>query len=986
MKAKLKKYISIAAFLAAGVFYGKAQSLEILGFTNNERASQIKAKVDLGEKSLAGVKTYSYDMTNGASYTSTDYSIVDNTYLSANVDCHSGAYEFFRIELTFNDDSVYRSECVNKDMTQAFYWLGDFKWKSAESGWDSSHPPRVDSSMESGINIKVNDVVYYKGISNHAPGYIEYDLNALGLTLPKSYSGLGNLIAFYGVQDPQYYGNLILEIKTDGTTQLSEHCYALTNPDRPANVPVVREMDIPLQGVSTLRIEAQSNGNNWGDHAEMPMARVYLNRSSWPQAGKANITFSTTGGEISKITPLKAALTNASGDVYFRIVSGGNLATINANNELVPVWGGKGEVVVEACYYGDGDTQPASDYAIFYVDMRPVVNILNIYEAATDEVKPIGFIYIDPKGAVVENLKLEIFDNVRTLKSLGSLYPSSSGGMPQTIPFNLPAGADQNSVLRLTYKFASAKEVTTPYWQNGEFFDYMSDLSARLSTGWGTATTNKPYGDNQTLSIGTSPTVYAKGFGFHATGYAESNIDLSPYYRFAADIGGHTITNKTRDARIHFTLQNGATSLCDTIATWQTVLDWDFPINNKQTVKLSASKSPEGDNTNNVVAIGAPRFYYMPEGKQIHEIVWDSEMALHEYKSVTIPLEAMASSGLDISYRIVKGNDLASISGNNLVINDLDDGSRREIIVEAYQAGNDIFGAAEACRKVFRVISGLEVGRDETVSLKGNHSFDELIVHADRNSSGQVDVKNGVVNVNKLILKYTFVPGEWNFIAFPAGADIEKISDFADLGFAYNSPVGPTYYIEKYDTKDRADGSDKVAWTSLDSPIVEGMKGYAVAIGGTDSLEPVEVTFTFDNLGLDLSTFSQDFNIALNLTDKSAGSTTKVTVRPVNAKGNDLNVDVELTTAATAKLPINYERALSEARFTFAGNGKQAIRFTLPDQTPARVVFFDKGGKNMVKAVKYISPMAIDVSDLKPGSYNVVVSYGNAVRTFEINL
>ena len=86
MKAKLIKYISVAAFLAAGVFYGNAQSLEILGFTNNERASQIKAKVDLNGKTLSGVRTYSYDMTNGASYTSTDYSIVDNTYLSANVD------------------------------------------------------------------------------------------------------------------------------------------------------------------------------------------------------------------------------------------------------------------------------------------------------------------------------------------------------------------------------------------------------------------------------------------------------------------------------------------------------------------------------------------------------------------------------------------------------------------------------------------------------------------------------------------------------------------------------------------------------------------------------------------------------------------------------------------------------------------------------------------------------------------------------------
>lgn len=988
MKANIIKYFAASTLALAGIFCSKAQSVEILGFTNNERASQIKAKIDLGGKTLSGVRTYSYDMTNGASYTSADYSVVDNTYLSANVDCHSGAYEFFRIEMTFSDGSIYRSECVDKDMTQAFYWLGDFPMYTAKSGWDDAHPPRVDSSMEPGTNIKVNDVVYYKGISNHAPGNISFNLDSISKALPSQYTGFKNLKSLYGVQDPQSYGDLVFLVYIDGVKKLEQRIYAMTNSSRPADNPIAHEFDLDLSEVKMLKFEAQigPNGNNWGDHAEMPMARVYLNRSSWPQAGKANVTFSTAGGEISNATPLSANLTNASGNVYYRIVSGGNLATINASNELVPVWGGKGEVVVEACYYGDGDSQPASDYAIFYVDTKPVVNILNIYEAATDEVSPIGFIYIDPKGADVENLKLEIFDNVRTLQSLGSCNLSASGGMPQTIPFDLPAGAHQNSVLRLTYKFASANEVTTPYWENGEFFDYMSDLPARLSTGWGAATTNKAYGDNKTLSIGTSPTVYAKGFGFHATGYAETNTDLSPYYRFAADMGGHKITNNTRDARIHFTLQNGATALCDTIANWQTVLDWNFPINNKQTVKLSASKSPEGDNTNNVVAVGAPRFYYMPEGKQSQEIVWDSEMALHEYQSVTIPLEALASSGLDISYRIVKGKDVASIDGNNLIINALDDGSKKEIIVEAYQPGNDTFGAAAALRKVYRVTSGLEVGREETVSLKGNHFFNELIVHADRNSSGQVDVKNGIVSVNKFVLKYTFVPGEWNFIAFPSGADIDKISNFSELGFRYNTPVGPTFYLERYDTEKGATESRGNAWIPMETPVVEGMRGYAMAIGGTDSDEPVEVTFTFDNLGLNLSAYCQDFNMALDLTGQQAGSVTKVTVSPENVKGNDLQVEIELTSAATAKLPINYTRALEEARYTYAGNGHQAIRITLPDQAPARVVIFDKDGKNVVKTVNYISPMAINVSDLKPGTYSMVVVYGNATRTFTLEL
>ena len=69
--------------------------------------------------------------------------------------------------------------------------------------------------------------------------------------------------------------------------------------------------------------------------------------------------------------------------------------------------------------------------------------------------------------------------------------------------------------------------------------------------------------------------------------------------------------------------------------------------------------------------------------------------------------------------------------------------------------------------------------------------------------------------------------------------------------------------------------------------------------------------------------------------------------------------------------------ALEEMRVTRTPV-RGAIRLTLPDQTPARVAIFDREGKHLLKAVRYVSPMKINISDLEPGTYRMVVIYGPA--------
>ena len=83
MKFKSIIYSLGLTLAAACAVQANAQKVELLGFTVGDRASQIKARVNLQGKELTDVTTYSYDMTNGASQTSTSYALVDGKYLAA---------------------------------------------------------------------------------------------------------------------------------------------------------------------------------------------------------------------------------------------------------------------------------------------------------------------------------------------------------------------------------------------------------------------------------------------------------------------------------------------------------------------------------------------------------------------------------------------------------------------------------------------------------------------------------------------------------------------------------------------------------------------------------------------------------------------------------------------------------------------------------------------------------------------------------------
>lgn len=278
------------------------------------------------------------------------------------------------------------------------------------------------------------------------------------------------------------------------------------------------------------------------------------------------------------------------------------------------------------------------------------------------------------------------------------------------------------------------------------------------------------------------------------------------------------------------------------------------------------------------------------------------------------------------------------------------------------------------------------VQKDERLVITDNSDIEELVVYGDAQSVGQIVVQDGLVKVNRLILKYSFMPGKWNFITFPGEFNLDQTSDLNSKGYYLNQNPKP-YYICEYDTKTRAQQPEKSSWKKLESPVVKKDKGYIMGIArtGTDDQTPVEITFTFDNTSLG-TTVSQNgtLDVALNLIQLDPGTEFPVYVHAEGVKSNILKVMVSFQPKELDKLPLDFAEALEQARVTFNPD-KSGIRLTLPESTPAKVLIFNKKGK-MMKAVKYVSPYIIDIKDLKKGKYTMLVEYGNSrdFKYFEI--
>lgn len=1005
LNPSIYKGVLTAMLLGGAAFASVAQSVDILGITNDGQRAQLKAKVELAGKTPASVTTYSYNMTDGFTVTNTAHEFVTDgvsTYLTADVYYYDDVPGYtYRVVVSFTDGTSYTSEVVNRQLTEAFMWLGDFKYAAGESGWDAAHPPCVDREIDPTLQFMLDGTRYYKGIDNHARGYVVYTFDKPEFT---------RFVTKYGVQDDRSEGDVTFSFytgsdasRTDASQLMlchSQDMYSMTNPNR-GDRPCAADLDIDMTGCTVLRVNYDiCDSDNHGDHGHLAMARLYM-PVDHPSKTAQEVSFATPGGELTDAVTLKASATSG-GKIFYRIISGRDLATIDGD-VLTPVWGTQGTIVVEATQYGDDEWYPSTDYQTFTVNLEPTVTLLDVYRPSVPASDGHANVYalVDTRGRALDKLSVAVYGNPTTLVKqteinlLGSYSPSAGRQV-----IEIPVPAYDTQILSLSYSYVGDDTVVTlPYWHGEGYYDYISDFPTSYYTygmGWtGTFGINAPYNatvlNNGVLEIGTgnvSYGVYAKGFGIHATGFVDVAAEhLAPYDRVVVDMGASKhLTNNYATQKLTFQILNGNSTLAEAVDLPKNqYVHWDYNFNNHQNLRLVGNQGSDG-NGNDYVCFGAPRLYYIRTPKSAQTINWQSERRIVGNGTTEIALDASSSSGMDVRYYIVKGSQYATLRGNTLVINTLPNGGD-EVIVDAYQPGDDSWAPAPVVSCSFTLVHGLEVQKNEYVELSGPDTLDELIIHADSSTAGEINVKSGIVNVKTLILKYTFTPDQWAYVSFPSDLNIDRISDLGRLGYNYNAYSGPSYYIRECDTDLRALDPDSEGWKDLDTPDVKANKGYIMTVDGSLSTEPVEVTFTIDNANVDLSEIRRAIGLTVDFSGMRVGSTQNVSITATNPDviSNHLTVEVTFSPTDTSNLPVDHAYALDKLRYTFV-NGHKAIRLTLPDQTPARVVFFDSKGEKVVKAVRYISPNVIDLRDLKAGKYNMMVGYGPATKAYEIEI
>jgi hypothetical protein len=598
-----------------------------------------------------------------------------------------------------------------------------------------------------------------------------------------------------------------------------------------------------------------------------------------------------------------------------------------------------------------------------------------------------GYFSVDPNGRTLTGLVVEMYDSAAYTTSIEEVDLTSKIVEGQHV-YDFPLAEGANVVrMRAQYGIGDEKSTEYSYYYDGlQPYVYAGDISYTLTTGYNSTVYVDHAQDGAILNLGGN--VYNKGFGFHAAGSAQFDITPGKYSRFVSDAGKQYGQIYCIDLKLYI---DGTEVDSYTHIDQSVVAHWDYDLTDtNSSIKVWAGTSND-NNWNDHVSLGGTRFYLPTSTRQPQTLTWgdETEFEVNAHKDMSFILDASASSGLPVMFRIIKGADAVKI---------IDDGQlvfpaakeATDVVIEAYQPGDEQWDLAPAVVHTYHVSNTVVVQIGETITLESEETVDDLIDFNDGfNNTGQVQT-TGLAQVGQLDYQYRFRSDVWNFIAFPTDVNLDQISNLNELGFKFGGEgvtVGTPgyYYIKKYNSEALATGDGSEEWTLLTSePKMDGKCGYLMMVSNVGG-EPVEVSFTLDNVWLPMTMDLEDFNVSFDFSACDPNTTQTVYVRSKNVDGNTLKLTVDYEPEEQSTLPVNHARALKEARVTYTPN-RAGLRLTLPDASLAKVVIYDAKGKNLIKAVNYHSPQMIDVSDLAPGNYNMYISYGNAVaaRQFRI--
>ena len=172
---------------------------------------------------------------------------------------------------------------------------------------------------------------------------------------------------------------------------------------------------------------------------------------------------------------------------------------------------------------------------------------------------------------------------------------------------------------------------------------------------------------------------------------------------------------------------------------------WDYPLDGVSVLHIDVLYGGDGAG-NDHGSIGAPRLYRTAVARKEQTLNWQKEFPLTHNKPFKLPMKATASSGLAPVYRILKGQEFATIEdGNILNLHTLPE--HAEIVVEAFQPGDREWEPTTTTTCTFRFSRALWCRRMRRVELEGGQVLEELIVYGDAGQMGQVVVKKGIVQV-----------------------------------------------------------------------------------------------------------------------------------------------------------------------------------------------------------------------------------------------
>lgn len=1001
MKRLTYIYIAIVAFLAILLMpaTAAAQRIKILTISHGDEAATIKAELlETEGKELQSLEARTFYMPTGESTVSTNYQLVGGRYVVATLDYHPGTDYFYRLEATFTDGTEVKTDMYNESYTEGAVWLSDLPITT-------KNPTDCEVGIDeciSGQKLQLHpNSYYYKGISLRPVSEITWG----GISCLNEHNAKFTYTRFsFGLQayaadgsNSNAYCRVIFKMN-GAETGSKGNMKPYSNPTRGTSVYYFDQTQTNANGINTVGLRIQAVGTATDDdYAVLGACRLYY---TVPQSSKEpqSIIFDNPGGNIFENNPQAQIGAYATGNtpMFYSIIQGADIATLDENNVLHPMPGKKGTVVVEAFTLGDDTYAPASATITYRFNFGSTVEYAYCHKDGDDNQSQTLYLHIEPRDRELERLKIEVFDNVRSFTNIQTFELSGTQlqtyATPQANLYSFPITNETGGdiVHRITYKFSGEPEEVTPLHEGDETFIYMSDIEGlTLVSGSGTASLDNGFGTSGRLATQTQ--IYDKGIGLQAVGSVETpaSFSLAPFYKFSTDVGGQKISG-SRSAKVSFQLYNGVTTaaLNTGNVAWQNVYEWNYNLQSTgsgKTLKIAVGNGGDGNN-NDIVAIGAPRFYYIMENLRAPQtITWQDEELINDYKAFTKALTATSSSGLPVMYRIVSGKEYAKLTDNNtLSVTQMPDSAM--VVVEAFQPGNKEYLPAGISSCLFRLRKSVIINKDDRVELLGGHDVDELIIYADSKSSGQVTINDGIVNIRNLKLKYTFTPGQWHHVSFPSDANLATISNLTEKGFRFSTTDGETgtYMIREYDSYKQSISPEETPWVTLGTPVVHGMKGYIMKLESENDT-PVEVTFSISNTDINFNDAMCNLYINVNMRNCEPETRHTVYVRPTNVKGNTLRVDMRYVPQDLSELPLNHAKALEEMRVTHTPV-RGAIRLTLPDQTPARVAIFDKKGKKLLKAVNYISPMKIDIEDLKPDTYRMVVLYGPASREFLVDL